>query len=246
MAGLTRADRHWVVVLTGICLVLGALLGVQAKTQVLRGETEVSRRSSALLDILTATRSESEQQRKEIGRLRAQVAAYEREAASGKGLARLVNQQLQDSKIALGLLPVKGPGVELVVGDSSMKVGDTLVGEDPLVVHDFDLLRIANELWAAGAEAVSVNGQRIVAGSAIMCAGRLIEVNRVTIPSPFTFLAIGDPEKLVSALSIRGGYLDYLRSLKFDVKLAAKPEVVVPAISTAPAYHYARPVPPPD
>jgi uncharacterized protein YlxW (UPF0749 family) len=245
MAGLTRSDRHWVVVITGICLVLGALLGVQAKTQLLRGETEVSRRSSALLSIVSAARSESEQQKKEIERLRAQLASYEKEAASGRGLAELVNEQLQNSKIALGVLPMKGPGVELVVGDSTTKVGDTFGGDDILVVHDLDLIRIANELWAAGAEAVSLNGQRLVTGSAITCAGRLVQVNRVTIPTPFTFAAIGDPRNLVSALSIRGGPLDDLRWLKFQVKLTPKEEVVVPAISIAPSYHYAKPVAPP-
>jgi len=217
-------------------------VGVQVRTQALRGETVVGRQTSALVGMLTATQAQVNQQSKEIERLRTQVAKYEKEAASERGLTRLVNEELQNSRIALGLTPVKGPGIELQLGDSTMRPPSTAGPQDIWVIHELDLITLTNELWAAGAEAMALNGQRLGPRSAIKCSGRLIQVDGVTIPSPFTFLAIGDKSRLMSALNIRGGVLDGLRLVQFQVKLTPKDEIVLPPVAIAPKYQYARPV----
>lgn len=233
-------DR-WPIALTMVCLVLGGMLGVQVHTKRLQGATQVGRQTSALVGMLTQGQAQLEKQQEEIERLREKVARYEQDASGERGLAQVMSEELRNNRIALGLLSVKGPGIELVLGDSTMKGDDGIGGQDAFVIHDFDLLQIANELWAAGAEAVSLNGQRLSAGSAITCSGRLIEVNKVAIGSPFTFLAIGDRGNLTSALNIRDGALDRLRVLQFQVKLTPKDEVVVPAIAVAPKYKHASP-----
>ena len=93
-----------------------------------------------------------------------------------------------------------------------------------------------------GGSEAALNGQRLGPRSAIKCSGRLIQVDGVTIPSPFTFLAIGDKSRLMSALNIRGGVLDGLRLVQFQVKLTPKDEIVLPPVAIAPKYQYARPV----
>ncbi len=241
MANPPPVGRHWVLAITGICLVLGALLGVQVHTQVVRGETELGRSTTLMSRMLSEARALADSEKKEIERLRLQVSKYENEAGSDKGLSRLVSEELQSSRAALGLLAMKGPGIELVLDDSTMKMGEGAGGQNLFVIHDFDLIQIANELWAAGAEAVSLNGQRLVAGSAITCSGALIQVNKATISAPFTFLAIGNRDNLGAALNIRDGILDRLRSLRFVVNLTPSEEVTVPAISIAPKYQYAKP-----
>jgi uncharacterized protein YlxW (UPF0749 family) len=123
-----------------------------------------------------------------------------------------------------------------------MRESDGSGAQDIYVIHDFDLLQIANELWCAGAEAVSLNGQRLITGSSIACSHSLIAVNGLTIGSPFIFQAIGDRDKLVSALNIRDGVLDRLQVLQFPVKLTPKEAVTIPAISVTPKYTLARPV----
>jgi uncharacterized protein YlxW (UPF0749 family) len=230
------------VAMTGAALVLGALAGVQVHSQQVRGATEGGRRTRALISMLTAGQAQLDEQRQEIERLRARAATYEKEAASDKGLTRLMNEELDSSRIAMGLLPAKGPGISLELGDSTIPAGEDAAGQDLFVVHDYDLLHLANELWAAGAEAVSLNGQRLVAASSIICSGRLIQVNKVTVSGPFTFVAIGNKENLISALNIRDGYLDRLRTLKFQVKLTALDEAVVPPVAVTPKYEYAQPV----
>jgi uncharacterized protein YlxW (UPF0749 family) len=237
-----KLTGEWVVPLTVVCLVLGGLLGVQVHTQSLRGETQVGRQTSALVGMLTASEARLEEQQQEIERLRGRITEYEDLASSEKGLARLMSEELRLARIALGLVPVTGSGIELTLGDSTMRSDGGFGGQEVYVVHDFDLVQIANELWAAGAEAVSLNGQRLITGSAITCSARLIRVNNVTIASPFTFLAIGDKEKLISALNIRDGVLDRLRVLQFQVKLTPQGQIVIPPIPFTPEYEYAQPV----
>lgn len=242
MRGFWATRKGWVLPVTGVCLVLGALLGLQVHTQQLRGDAQVGRRTSALIGMLTNSEAQLEMQAKEIDELRKQVAKYEKEAMSEKGAGRLVAKELENSRISLGLVPVKGPGIELELGDSTIRKPDEIGGQDTWVIHDFDLLQVANELWTSGAEAVSLNGQRLGAGSAIRCSGPLIQVNNTPVSSPFKFLAIGDKENMMSALNMRGGVLDSLRWGKFQVKLTAKDEVTVPAVTIAPKYQFAKPV----
>ncbi len=233
--------RRWILSITIACLVLGGLLGIQAHTQKLRGATEVRRRTGVLIERLTASEDQLDKQREEIERLRTRLAEYEEEAASEKGLVRLMTEELRNARIALGLSPVRGPGVELELADSTMMAGSEPGGQDVFVIHDFDLRNIANELWAAGAEAVALNGQRLVTGSAITYSARLIKVDDVTISSPFTFRAIGEPDNLTSALNIRDGELDRLRVLHFHVKLTPKEDVLIPPVAVARQYQLAQP-----
>ena len=242
MGTLSARGNQWVVPMTVVCLVLGGMLGIQVHSQQLRGASQVGRQTSALVDMLTRSAAQVEQQQEEIERLRGLVAEYEKEAAGEKGVARIMQEELHTSRIALGTVAVKGPGVEMELSDSTMRAGGEFGAQDLYVIHDFDLLQIANEMWSAGAEAVSINGQRLLTGSAIACSARLIAINNITIASPYVFKAIGDKDKLMSALNIRDGVLDRLRVLQFPVKLTPKDEVVIPPIAVAPKYEHARPL----
>jgi len=238
----TPSKKNWLLPFTIVCVVLGGLLGIQVHGQQLRGATAIGRQTGLLVERLSRNELQLTQQSEEIERLRSKIAEYEEEAASERGLARLMSEELQVNRFAVGTIAVKGPGVELEIADSTMRVSGEPGASDVFVIHDYDLLQIANELWAAGAEAISLNGQRLRTGSAIVCSARLIEVNNVTIASPFIFKAIGNKDKLVSALNIRDGVLDGLRVLQFPVKLTSKDEIVIPPAMVAPVYEYAQPV----
>jgi uncharacterized protein YlxW (UPF0749 family) len=242
MEALWRKQKQWVLPLTIVCFVLGGLLAVQVRTRQLRGATEVGRQTSALVWMLADARAQLEKQKDETDRLRSRVAEYEEVAASEKGLVSLMRDELRNGRMALGLVPVQGPGIELVLDDSTMVSGTDMGGQDLFVIHDVYLLQVANELYASGAEAVSLNGHRLVSGSAITCSTRLIKVNDVAISNPFVFLAIGNKDNLVSALNIRDGFLDFLRRLEFKVKLTPKNEISIPPVAIAPTYEYSQAV----
>ena len=98
-----------------------------------------------------------------------------------------------------GVTEVFGPGLEIVLDDSTK---NQKVGENPnlYIVHYEDLLRILNELRAAGAEAISVNEQRIGAMSELRCAGPTVSINNVRSAPPYIIKAVGDPKTMAKAL----------------------------------------------
>lgn len=131
--------------------------------------------------------------------LRARMNDFEREAADGAGVKDSFSRELGEVRAAAGLTKIAGPGIEVVLADS-MEVAP---GADPndFLIHDTDVAAVVNALSAAGAEAVDINGERVVTTTPIRCAGTTILVNSVRIGSPYTIRAIGDPVALEKALS---------------------------------------------
>jgi uncharacterized protein YlxW (UPF0749 family) len=80
------------------------------------------------------------------------------------------------------------------------------------LIHDGDLLKVVNELFASDAEGVSVNGQRIHAGSWIRCAGPTILVDSVKIAAPYVISAVGNPETLYNGFTFKGGVMSEIAS----------------------------------
>lgn len=117
--------------------------------------------------------------------------------------------QINEGNIIIGLTEVTGPGVVFTVADSEIDP-NTVVDSSYLLVHDKDILKIVNELKNAGAEAISINGQRVILTTSIICGGNIINVNGERIGSPFEIKAIGSPEALAN-LSRPGGWLSILK-----------------------------------
>lgn len=239
--------RHWVWYVTAISFVTGALLAASLRTQkeVYRAlGTGTSFRVSDLAERLRTARMEIEEQRAEIKVLRDKVTEYEKALAMGSQARELVNRELQKYKVLTGLAEMEGPGIVMTLHDSTLRVATTNPEElEGLMVHDYDLQRVVNELRAAGAEAVSVNGQRLVERSAIRCVGPVIHVNNVPIGAPYTIKAIGNSAVLRSGLTIPGGVVSGLKSLGFPVTLKEEAKLRVPAFTGPVEFRYARPVP---
>ena len=108
----------------------------------------------------------------------------------------------------IGLTEVTGSGIILTIADSEIDSNSVLDVSD-LLIHDLDLLKVINELKNAGAEAISINNQRIILTTPIICGGNTININGERIGSPFEIKAIGSPEALAN-LSRPGGYLSKL------------------------------------
>lgn len=128
--------------------------------------------------------------------------------------------------IYTGKIAVKGPGVIVTVDDASR---DLFEGEDinNLIVHDEDIFMIINELKRAGAEAISVNGQRILADTSISCAGYTVRINGVTYARPFEIKAIGNARKMSSVLLGPEGYGTNLKEWGVIFKLKTADEIVI-------------------
>ena len=118
-------------------------------------------------------------------------------------------QELTENNMILGYTDVIGDGIEVYLEDSTTT--DPTIDQTYQLIHYDDLQWIINELKNAGAEAIEVNGQRIVNTTAITCEGNIIKINDVRIGSPFTIRAIGSQELLYGALERSGSWIDSIR-----------------------------------
>lgn len=127
-------------------------------------------------------------------------------------IREVVENELKLVKKFAGMTDIEGPGIILKLSDSERELFE---GENPndVIVHDVDVLTILNDLKVAGAEALSINGQRILNTSEIKCAGPTITINNYTYAQPFIIKAIGDPATLDAALKAPNAYARNLREV---------------------------------
>lgn len=147
------------------------------------------------------------------------VEEYKNDSASNNTLISSMKEENEMFGLLAGATNLKGEGVVVTLSDGTTT--DT-------IVHDSDVLTVVNELKAAGAEAISVNGQRIISTSAIRCVGPVIQVNYQKVAAPFEIKAIGKAEYLESALNIKNGIVDMLKGLGVGVTTSRSSEVKIP------------------
>lgn len=116
-------------------------------------------------------------------------------------------QQLQREEAVLqqkiGAVPLEGPGIRVTIQEQS-------TGESPSILADEDLLLLLNDLWASGAEAISLNGIRLLNSTAVFRAGLNVRVGDHVTTMPLRVEAIGDVENMSKGLQMPGGVLDLL------------------------------------
>lgn len=146
---------------------------------------------------------------------------------------------MENLRMKAGLTALEGSGVIVRMDDSKK---DIRKGENPnlYVIHDEDILRIINELRAAGAEAISVNGQRLIATSEIRCAGPTLSVNNVRSAPPFEIIAIGDKNSLENSIKMRGGVEDALKIWGIQIEVQSVENVYIPPYSGNFRYNFAK------
>ena len=149
-------------------------------------------------------------------------------------------KEITEGNKILGLTEVTGSGVIVTLGDSKKDASSSL---DPsmLLVHDTDVLSVINELKNAGAEAISINDQRIIPTTGIICGGNIIDINGEKVGAPFEIKAIGLPEQL-AALERPGGYLALLKEYSIEVKLEKSNNITIPKYTGTITYQYAKTV----
>jgi len=208
-------NKPWVTQVTVLATALGMLLALSLKTQDrIRGEGIPNMRPGKLASAYAEMRDTVNEQKKKIADLQTNLTRYQKGAAEESGNAKLLSADLQKANLLAGLVAVTGPGVVVTLKDSKnapprpndMTPDAYVEFVKPYLIHDADLQVVVNELRAAGAEAIAINDQRVVATTAIRCVGPVVLVNNTqTNGSPVKIKAVGDPDTLLSALAISGG-----------------------------------------
>lgn len=142
---------------------------------------------------------------KETEKVDAQLQEQIESATKNNSELEEAKNQINEGNKTIGLAEVTGPGITLTVADSEMDLS-SIMDATNFIIHDIDILKIVNELKNAGAEAISINNQRVILTTPIICGGNIININGERIGSPFEIKAIGSPEALAN-LSRPGGCL---------------------------------------
>lgn len=232
---MKRGSQIWI---TLICVLLGVILTAQIRTQASLRNDIPTKRIEEMASLLKQAESERDALRAQVNKLTAQldeVMSEENSVTAG------MQEELKRARLIAGLTAVEGPGLVVTLNDST-RVAQP--GQDPnlFLIHDEDLLKLVNELKAAGAEAITVNGQRIVALSEIRCAGPTISVNNTRIAPPYVVEAIGDPDGLESAIKMRGGILETVQFWGIQVQIEKRDKLTLPAYVGGEKFRFARPV----
>ena len=173
----------------------------------------------------------------QVETLRRQTSDYETALTQGRGLSKEMATELGNFRMVLGLVPVEGPGIRLVVTPA----GGAPPGVLPPDVQAQDLSGLANELWAAGAEALAINGLRVLATTGIRDIHSRIVIGTVPVWPPYRIDAIGNPEVLKSALMVRGGFVEGLRSVGLQVTVENPGRLRLAARPSPGTFRHARP-----
>lgn len=156
------------------------------------------------------------------------VSEFEKKMGQREYQAKEILQELEEIRMWAGLVPVTGKGIIVTMSDSTSLPESGNMND--YIVHEENIRQVVNELFAAGAEAISINGQRLTTNSAIRCVGPTVLVNEVKTVPPFEISAIGDSNTLVTALEMPGGVIQNLNDwTNIDVKVEKKERVDLPA-----------------
>lgn len=226
-----KKGKITITIIIGImCFILTALIFLQVKTisQTNISELELMRESELKTEI-TSLKTKFEETVKKVTETNNKILEYEEASNEGKEASELLQQELKETEELLGKTSVTGEGIIIKLANG---------GEQQ--VNAEDLLELINLLKNAGAEAISINDQRIVANSSIICDGSVIRINGEKVGAPFTIKAIGLPEMLKNTYR-NGGYLWMLKynySLQVDFKTSDN--VIIPKYTGTYSFDYAQ------
>lgn len=227
-----------------VCAIVGFLLAAQLRTVQLTGAADAASaaRLETLQDLYNELTAERDGLAEQVSQLQGELALYRDEAASGQAGSEALRAELDQLEITAGLTDVEGPGVTVILEDSSSA---NLTGDEAdYLIHDSDLLSVINELRSARAEAISLNGERILATSEVRCTGAVVTVNGRRYAAPYIIFAIGDKDTLYSALTMRSGVVDVLSQWGISVKVTASDLLLIPKYNGSIDYQYAHSVVP--
>ena len=194
-----------------MCFLLTVALCVQLKTMNSANSTvSQTLADNELRDEVLRMKERYDNAYTDLENAQKELETVRQEAAQNDATAEAKQEELRENNMLLGNTDVIGDGVEVILEDADTTNGN--ISAALQIIHYDDIQWVVNELKNAGAEAIEVNGQRIVNTTAITCEGNIIKINGERIGSPFSIKAIGSQSLLYGALERAGSYLEAIRN----------------------------------
>lgn len=192
---------------------------------------------------LKQTRAEKEEALDELQRVESRLNAIEKEMADEDEIIKGLVEDTEKYKMIAGVSDMQGPGIIVMIRDP--EITDEYQDDISVITYNYELLlSLVNKLKEAGAEAISINENRIVQTTEISLAGSHININGTATAPPYNIKALGNPDTLHNTITIRGGTVEVMQK-KYDLKVAVtkKDDIKVPRYSGVIKFKYAEPIP---
>lgn len=242
-----RAIPSWQVTLGIALLGLGFLVAAQLASESPRVRYTTQERSPLIETALTLQRQQDEIKAR-ILQLREQIQSTELAGQGASTTIRDLNRQLEEARLAAGLIPLRGTGFVFQLEDSLHPPGPD--GSDlDYLVGARDLRTMVEELWLAGGEAIAINNERVTPTTAIVDIGGSVLANSAYLSSPYQLTVIG-PADVYDRLTASEGFIDFVRARAdgygIRITYAAPESVDVPAFAGTVTLRHSRPIASPD
>jgi len=195
--------RDWRVLVPVVCLGAGVLFAVSARDS--GGNDLRPAAISNLADTVRVAERRVQALDRQVQALQADVDRTARQAGQADSAVARAQQRVTPLRRPAGLTAVHGPGLEVILDDAPGEPPGGGVDPNILVVHQSDLQAVVNALWAGGAEAMSIHGQRVIATSAVRCVGNTLLLNGEVYSPPFRVAAIGPSRTMLQKLASSPG-----------------------------------------
>jgi len=216
-----RARWQRLVIISAISLALGFVFVVQLRSQAVVARSLATQDDTSVALLIDDLNRANNQLTQQVDALTQQQAALQQALASGGTDAKAIEGALTDLRVVNGEVPVHGPGLEIRIDGS---------------IADFELEDALNSLRNAGAEAISLNGYRLVASTPIGTAAQGLEIDGHPVSSPFDLLAIGDPDQLGPAADLSASSLQ----TRVQVIIARQTDIAISGVITPKPMVYAE------
>lgn len=223
-------NKNSIGIILGImCFLLTVGIFIQVKTINGTNQTSVTKTiiENELRNNILKEKEKYDNTYSKVEKLEKELEGLRDSAASKTNQSQELQDKLDKYDRLLGYTELTGKGVIVTLDDGDLPALNQKIATD-YIVHDGDLVQVINDLRNAGAEAISVNDQRIVNTSAVSCIGNVVKINGEKVGAPYKISAIGAPDVLYSAMKIPGGYLDLLTKYGVKVSYEKSYEITVP------------------
>lgn len=221
-----------------MCLILTGAIFIQIKTVDNNGTTiGRSEEENELRSQVLKMKERYDNAYEDLTRAEEELEEVRNSVTNNNEELKNLEKEIKQANTLLGYTDATGTGVTITVSDG-ISTPNTLNPSD-LLVHDLDILCIINELKNAGAEAIDVNGKRIVSTTSVMCDGNVITVNGEKISSPFVINAIGLPEQMAT-LNRPGGYLEKLKEYSVITDFKKVDKITIPKYTGVISFNVAK------
>ena len=215
-----------------VALILTMIIFTQFKTVEKTDITAIeTMRETELRDELATWKTKYEEVETKLEERKQKIEEYKQELDNNENAMQLLQSEVVEAEEYLGFTELQGEGIVVTLKDN----------EDANIEY-WDLLFLVNELVSAGAEAISINDERVVATTEIVPVnGTIIFVNSKKIAGPYTVREKKEKKYLESALTIKGGYLDE-RKIQYnkDVEYTLEDNIIIPAYTGKMNFEYAE------